>query len=828
MVLDDYGYQDIQNLRKEGKHLKGVNGHTKINEAAVDGTYNHIRSGFHFVKDQPAESHVIIYTFSSEEDTDDSKLYQNTAAIPSVGSFSALHTNSQGADMGLFSKAPQGNMLYANGEEALIWGGSYFRIGAFITSTAAITNTVTNARDYSAGIQNTGSGVGQTATIAATGERYFLAGSTRPAQALTFTFSSENTGSATVTCKEWDGDSWNSLSLTDNTNGFKQDGFVSFASTEETSKQKYLEGYLLYWYQCDINSGTAIISNVTVDAPIQQIKNIWDGSDFVTSTFRVDDGTSIKSYDDEVSTDDPAYYAVLSSLANTDEVYIGFAVPMQAVNLRLVAGQENINASTLTVSYWNGSAWTAVSSMNDGTASAGGATIGKSGVISWSKIADGVEFRRSIAEESPSYYYRLTFSAALDASTQVYYVTGIENPETVGGYRIPAHFQNRAWLFSEKNGEQNKGLYSAYNAPDVYNGADSGALYFGNETKITGAGTIYNVYNTTGLEQLIVTKADETWRVFGDNPDTWQVQQISETVGNVAPRSVDVCDISDFGTDQARHVMFWQAGHGIIMCDGATVQTVSDDISSYWDANSTVAIPSGRLDDTVGWCDKSLNAYKVLISSGAGQTSHNVELEYNIKDQSWTKIYRENATGANPLQAGWSVSDTNGRSYSYGGTDEGTVYRLENGTTWSGVPINEYVQTKELLFSDQPQGFMQDTTIKYFRLAFENKAVAETDYFVDEAANQITDESGNSLIFSAAEAISVTHTCNQGTLSLLFQEVIDPIFLDSGPVETRDSVLGPCLTHSFKLESDISTVNDGMELIGIGVYFERLNSISKD
>jgi hypothetical protein len=30
MLIGDYGLQDIQNLRKEGKHFKGVKGHTKI------------------------------------------------------------------------------------------------------------------------------------------------------------------------------------------------------------------------------------------------------------------------------------------------------------------------------------------------------------------------------------------------------------------------------------------------------------------------------------------------------------------------------------------------------------------------------------------------------------------------------------------------------------------------------------------------------------------------------------------------------------------------------------------------------------------------------
>ncbi len=35
VLIDDYGFQDIQNLRKDGKRLKGVSGHTKINTTTV-------------------------------------------------------------------------------------------------------------------------------------------------------------------------------------------------------------------------------------------------------------------------------------------------------------------------------------------------------------------------------------------------------------------------------------------------------------------------------------------------------------------------------------------------------------------------------------------------------------------------------------------------------------------------------------------------------------------------------------------------------------------------------------------------------------------------
>ncbi|MFZ1037458.1 MAG: hypothetical protein WAN57_09640, partial [Smithella sp.] len=35
MLLDDYGLQDIQNLRKWGKQFRGVKGHSRINQTTL-------------------------------------------------------------------------------------------------------------------------------------------------------------------------------------------------------------------------------------------------------------------------------------------------------------------------------------------------------------------------------------------------------------------------------------------------------------------------------------------------------------------------------------------------------------------------------------------------------------------------------------------------------------------------------------------------------------------------------------------------------------------------------------------------------------------------
>ena len=64
MLLHDYGLQDIQNLRKWGKHFKGVKGHSRINKPPW-GFHIWIVNGFHFRKGNPVESHVFAKIYNS-------------------------------------------------------------------------------------------------------------------------------------------------------------------------------------------------------------------------------------------------------------------------------------------------------------------------------------------------------------------------------------------------------------------------------------------------------------------------------------------------------------------------------------------------------------------------------------------------------------------------------------------------------------------------------------------------------------------------------------------------------------------------------------------
>jgi hypothetical protein len=133
-------FRQLTNMRYKDKNPQGVAGHTKINSSAL-ATYLKARSGFHFKKDFPAESHVVIQAENTGET--ESKIWQNTAAIPGTGNFSlnhssvghtsdAIHTDDASAGLGRFSDAPQGFLAYCNGAESMVWGGDEARVASFI------------------------------------------------------------------------------------------------------------------------------------------------------------------------------------------------------------------------------------------------------------------------------------------------------------------------------------------------------------------------------------------------------------------------------------------------------------------------------------------------------------------------------------------------------------------------------------------------------------------------------------------------------------------------------------------------------------------------
>ncbi len=621
----------------------------------------------------------------------------------------------------------------------------------------------------------------------------------RPLQGAKLYIATANTSASTITVDEWNGSNWAVLATTDNTKSggiaLAQTGTITWPSTKDTSKLRYISGLSLYWYQFTLSAGSASVYYATVDAPMQSIKNIWDGVKVKPSKLlRYIPGASsvYQDFTDDVIDELNTTYLDLSSASNTEAIYIGFTSPQQAIEFILKPESENTNASTMNQFAWSGSAWVgAPTTFTDGTKN-GSVTLNKSGVISWPNPTNA-EFTKTISDEVPLYYYSISFSSILDGDVKIAEIRGIPRPKPLSNYSFSETFQNRLFLFDEKNGERNKAIYSGANTPDIFNGADSGQLYFGDKNKLVAAKTLYNVFRTFAAEQLIITKTNETWRVSGNGPENWENYRISSNIGCVAPLSMAACEVSD-GAEEGikRQVVIWQSDKGFVITDGAAIIPISNDIRCYFDPNDSRYIPTTRQARTVAWFDPYTRSYKALISSGSTATYHNIELEYSLEHKEWTKIYRADASGADPLQCGFQVFSTDGTGYTYGGNTKGFMYRLEHGATFAGTNITNKIQTKDLILDAQVPLFRK-STVKFLRTAHKKKTGTVT---VAHYGDQV---------------LTVDGTSNQA--------VPDAFSTASTPYNTQSTALGPFLFHSF-LFTSVTSTSDGMELSGLAIYSE--------
>ena len=77
----DTNFQELKNMRYEDKTIRGVGGMTKVNTTAIT-SFPRMQNGFHFVKDQPSETHVLI----QGEDASDANptIFQHSGTVPTT------------------------------------------------------------------------------------------------------------------------------------------------------------------------------------------------------------------------------------------------------------------------------------------------------------------------------------------------------------------------------------------------------------------------------------------------------------------------------------------------------------------------------------------------------------------------------------------------------------------------------------------------------------------------------------------------------------------------------------------------------------------------
>lgn len=797
--LSEGDFQVLQNMRYTNAGIKSISGMTKINNSAL--TQPQIRSGIHFVKDEPAESHLLVQAFDSNGTNP--KIYQLKTSIPNTGNFEAttVYTESTSAGIGTFSNAPDGCIAYCNGKESLVWGGDEYRCGAFFNFKADGSFNY----NYSDAVRNTLQTTGNTAILkraSATPTTTVRIASTRPIQGIKFYVKTPNATAATVAITYWNGTTDTAVdNLVDNTSvggkALAQTGTVTFNSTVSVAKIQLLYKMAAYW--CTLTwtglDQDVEIYYVTLDAPMQPIVDIWDGlprpvysffkligTTYTDSTFSIVDDSYI---DGNLTT-----YVEIDSFVSSSRIIAGFSEEMMGLKLQFIPGHVNTTAATTaTVERWNGSAWVSVGTLDDGT-SKNSISYNQSGIITWQSVAKGTEQTTVIsANDTQLYYYRVNCDKTLSADVQLYHISGIPVQKQISNYKFPVNFHNRLWLCSDQSGERNKVIVSSTNTVSVFNGTDTTNFYIGDNTDIIAGGSLYSRYASAISEQLILCKIDETWLIEGTGLSNYTQYRISNQYGCVAPQTFTICNIGfSVAAGITKHVAIWQASNAIIVFDGSSIMPIHFDISDVFDQRSALKISQSMIDKSTGFFDETNNEWHWCWSSD-GSTLNN-EYVYDLVRQRWYVVNRGYGVS---LRIGISVRDTKGNKYTYGSTDTGYLERLEYGNTFDNNNIISKFRTPDIPIT----GWAEESLIRKVSLISKTKAITNN-------------------------KVSITH---YGDVSNTSTSIGSFSVTDANKRVIRSMVsisTAPYTSHSFECSMTTSNEPIGFEPIGLEIFYKSV------
>jgi hypothetical protein len=599
-----------------------------------------------------------------------------------------------------------------------------------ITSAlSALADIPGSPKDYTDAVKNTKT---DSENIFTCGGSYktFLVGSVRPAKGAKIYISSANISANTLVVKESTAGAWGTLTVTADgtrtggTTSFAQTGTISWASTVATTKPRYFEGYYLYWYQFTINTGSAGIYHVTLDIPCQNIIDLWDGVyREITKCYTFwksipDQSVNVLKEDYEATS--ASTYLDVGALAAANYIEVGFGEKITALDIVLPSGSVNTNATVMSIEYWSGAAYVSVGDVVDGTDTAG-ASLNKSGVVSWVNADLALEKKKQYSNSSPLYYYKIKMSEDLQAGTKIDYIGGMTAPRTMKGYKFAVFAQGRILLCCEMDGEKNKATAGSKFMPQVYNGDDSVDVYFGEEGELVCGTELFSQFGSSLYSLILMFKDNETWVLAGQDIAQWESNTflLSSSIGCPAPMTLKTINLhAEPGAGVNRALAIWQGANGVYMSDGRAPIPIHGDIKEYFDERDSRCIKTSMIGDSVSWVDHKRQRYHWKFASGTAATALNKELVYDIARNRWFEIDR-----TVDLQCGLAVHDTDGNAYAYGFLDTGYMYRLENGTTFDGSDI-----TCTAHHGDMPLGGLDgETVVEEVTLIAVAKAVTSND-----------------------------------------------------------------------------------------------------
>jgi hypothetical protein len=228
-----------------------------------------------------------------------------------------------------------------------------------------------------------------------------------------------------------------------------------------------------------------------------------------------------------------------------------------------------------------------------------------------------------------------------------------------------------------------------------------------------------------------------------------------------------------------------------MMFDGAVFVPLRG-VDTYFDPANSGAINQTYIANSRGWYDPVYREYNLLIPTGAAQQTCNTWLVYDLVRKRW---YQKDTGAAAYPQAGWQVTDTQGRKYIYGAIDTGYMERMEYGTTWSTTAIAQEIETGDF-FPDGNNPWNQ-TVLRRVKLL----------------AKRITEDT-TLTIYHYPNTSTVSD--DNWTLALKDATTNNRILRGTEPINL------PVWAHRLKFSVSTSSTAKGLQALGWGYEFRPL------
>lgn len=635
------------------------------NTTAVDST-NGVKSLHQYTNPLSDDYHFIAQC--------NSLLYDATNDPPAAGTtFGASLGVTVGTTPG-FSCLVKEDFFYADGSgRPVVYGGSTPLAIGFVVWD----NSATAYVDYTRNVTD-----GRTTTLAVLGNAandvYYVC-SSEIASAIALVFTTLNTSTATTSkVYSWVAGDWNerstgfddgTLDTATSTKTHGKNGSLSW-TVNSTDTMSVINGIMGYWYkvvpQAALTDGVTVQSCTVVRAAAS-MSNKWNGTyEWVTGCRYYDhsateyvEGLGLISNESESQNID------IASAQTTDYVYFKTPEPATLVGIGMVTDEQNTSASLVDlIEYWNGNAWTTCGTLTDTTKDgAADSSLSQSGTISWNAAAITPHRRTFQGDQIPGYWYRISWAAALGAACAIYMLVYAPFPEVLPSYDGCVEFKGRLLTWGDPE-FPNRLRYSAYGFPSCFSGSDSGWTdEFGGMDKILCAIPFYN--------ELIVFKKESVWLLEGYSPQTFGTLRVANTVGLASPKSACVVEVGSpsMHQDEPLSIAIWQDVDGIYVLDGRKPRKASMPVDHYFNTEySSTVIAAASIANRQAGVDPLNNEYHFLLPAG--------ELVYNYATDEWYPPWDREID----LDTWISLKGTDGRYYTYGGSSDGFVCRLENDT----------------------------------------------------------------------------------------------------------------------------------------------------